>query len=76
MGKELACTSTGRSSTGRRRFLRGLVAATSGAAALGVAARSGTAVAAAPEANTESHDESKGYRETQHIRDYYRTASF
>ncbi|MEX0730839.1 MAG: hypothetical protein WD057_08615 [Aquisalimonadaceae bacterium] len=58
----------------RRKFLK-TMAATGGAAAVALSA--GTAVAgvreeAEPTASSEKH----GYKETQHIKDYYAKASF
>ena len=56
----------------RRRFLLGVSA--TGAAAAGAAVAASNAVAVvAPEASS-SPQSSSGYRETQHVRDYYRTA--
>ena len=49
----------------RRRFLLALGAGSAGAAAAAVP------VASAVEAATAATEESKGYRETQHVRDYY-----
>ena len=49
----------------RRRFLLALGAGSAGAAAAAVP------VANAVEAATASASESKGYRETEHVRDYY-----
>ena len=49
----------------RRRFLLALGAGSAGAAAAAVP------VANAVEAATSAADESKGYRETDHVRDYY-----
>lgn len=56
----------------RRRFLLSLGAGGAGAAAAGVAAAAATVkpVEAKPESK------SSGYRETQHVRDYYRSAKF
>ncbi|MPZ45257.1 MAG: formate dehydrogenase [Betaproteobacteria bacterium] len=54
----------------RRRFLLSLGAGGAGAAAAGVAAAAGTV---AP-AETAPKSKSSGYRETQHVRDYYRSA--
>ena len=56
----------------RRRALRGL-ATTPALAAVAVAA---APVEAAPVAAPEPDAPSKGYQETRHVRDYYRTASF
>lgn len=56
----------------RRRALRGL-ATTPALAAVAVAGNAN----AAPELPVETKaTESKGYQETQHVRDYYRTADF
>jgi hypothetical protein len=49
----------------RRRFLFALGAGSAGAAAAAIP------VANAVDATTAQQDESKGYRETEHIRDYY-----
>ena len=56
----------------RRRFLFSLGAG--GAAAAATAAMPGAG--AAQVATTDSDDTGSGYRETQHVRDYYRTAKF
>lgn len=61
--------------TDRRGFLRGVVAASSSVALLGGALRSGVANAS-PEAVTGQPKGTKGYQVTQHVLDYYRTASF
>lgn len=63
----------------RRRALRGLAttpAIAAGAIAV-VAGQSAAAAHAKPEPDHE-HDRQtdKGYQDTQHVRDYYRTASF
>ncbi len=59
----------------RRRALRGL--ATSPALAAGAAAAVTSQVHAEPLADaTAQVTTDKGYQETQHVRDYYRTASF
>tara|TARA_R110002049_G_scaffold53959_1_gene150491 strand:+ start:1720 stop:1926 length:207 start_codon:yes stop_codon:yes gene_type:complete len=58
----------------RRRALRGL--ATSPALAAGAAAALTTNAGAAPEAEAPAVTTDKGYQETPHVRDYYRTASF
>jgi hypothetical protein len=55
----------------RRRFLLSLSAGGAGAAAVAVAA-SPAAAAAIAEDRTESTDDA-AYRETAHVRDYYRT---
>ena len=49
----------------RRRFLFALGAGSAGAAAAAIP------VANAVDAATTQNDESKGYRETEHVRDYY-----
>ena len=49
----------------RRRFLFALGASGAGAAAAAIP------VANAVDASSAQDDESKGYRETQHVRDYY-----
>jgi hypothetical protein len=59
----------------RRGFVRDLLAAGTGVAAV-AATGSGAAVAAAPATGEGEGDSARGYRETQHVRDYYRTASF
>src|SRR4051794_12434036 len=56
----------------RRRFLFTLGAGGAGAAAAAVAAVPGAAVIEAT--NVKPNDSGSGYRETQHVRDYYRTA--
>ncbi|MFK7965820.1 MAG: formate dehydrogenase [Burkholderiaceae bacterium] len=59
----------------RRRALRGL--ATTPALAAGAAAAVATQAGAEPIAEAEKTVEAdKGYQETQHVRDYYRVASF
>lgn len=59
----------------RRRALRGL--ATTPAIAAGAAAAVATQAGAEPVVEIEQKVEAdKGYQETQHVRDYYRTASF
>ncbi len=58
----------------RRRFLMGLAAAGGGAAAVAVAGQSVAAVPAVDE-QAVNQGEQRGYRETRHVRDYYRTAS-
>lgn len=59
----------------RRRALRGL--ATSPALAAGAAAVvTGSANAESVIESTPEVTTDKGYQETQHVRDYYRTASF
>lgn len=60
-------------SEGRRAFLRGTVATGAGAAV--VATVPGVAVAATSEAAAEPDAKQKGYRLTQHILDYYKTAA-
>lgn len=56
----------------RRRFLLGVSATGAAAAGAAVAASNAVAVVAPAAANTQ--EPSSGYRETQHVRDYYRTA--
>lgn len=56
----------------RRRFLLGVSATGVAAAGATVAASNAVAVVAPGAANTP--ESSSGYRETQHVRDYYRTA--
>ena len=59
----------------RRRALRGL--ATSPALAAGAAVAVSANAGAEPQATvTPEVTTDKGYQETQHVRDYYRTASF
>ncbi|MGH1360359.1 MAG: formate dehydrogenase [Burkholderiaceae bacterium] len=59
----------------RRRALRGL--ATSPALAAGAAAVVSGSASAEPVADpTPEVTADKGYQETKHVRDYYRTASF
>jgi len=59
----------------RRRALRGL--ATTPAIAAGAAAAVATQAGAESVVETEPKVQAdKGYQETQHVRDYYRTASF
>jgi hypothetical protein len=53
--------------TRRRRFLLALGAGSAGAAVAAVP------VANAVDATSAAADESKGYRETEHVRDYYAT---
>lgn len=57
----------------RRGFLKGMAAA-GGAAALGVWSGSTAANTAQTPAAQEASPEPKGYRVTQHVRDYYRVA--
>ena len=56
----------------RRRFLLG-VSATSAAAAGAAVVASKAAAMVAPDATPDAQS-SSGYRETKHVRDYYRTA--
>ncbi|MCC6535400.1 MAG: transcriptional initiation protein Tat [Burkholderiales bacterium] len=56
----------------RRRFLLSLGASSAAVAAAGVPAASGTVALA----ETAPGEKSSGYRETQHVRDYYRSAKF
>jgi len=56
----------------RRRFLLALGAGGAGAAAAAAAAL--PAMAAAQSATALPTDQDTGYRETKHVRDYYRTA--
>jgi hypothetical protein len=58
----------------RRRFLFSLGAGGAAAAAAATAAVPGASVAQV--ATTDSDDTGSGYRETLHVRDYYRTAKF
>ena len=57
----------------RRGFLLALSAGSAGVAAAAASAMPGAAIATAS-APTAPAVEDAGYRETQHIRDYYRTA--
>jgi hypothetical protein len=64
------------SSKTRRQFLK---SALIGGGAAAVAVASGTVVAAAPadkKAPERRKPESRGYRETEHVREYYKTAEF
>ena len=56
----------------RRRFLLSLSAGGAGAAA--VAAASSSAIAVVAPAMPDAGNATSGYRETEHVRDYYRTA--
>ena len=60
----------------RRAFLRRSVAMAAGGAAMAVA--SGPTLAGAPETVQQAPENSprKGYRVTQHVLDYYKTAAF
>jgi len=60
-------------SESRRAFLRGTVATGAGAAI--AATVPGVAVAATPDTASEPDTKQKGYRLTQHILDYYKTAA-
>ena len=57
----------------RRKFLRTTLAAGAGAAVAGVAADA-LAAETIPDAQAKAEAQ-QGYHETQHIRDYYRTAA-
>jgi hypothetical protein len=57
----------------RRRFLRTLGVGGAGAAVAGVTAAAGTVT---PVETKPEESKSSGYRETQHVRDYYRSAKF
>lgn len=57
----------------RRTFLRGTVLTSAGAAV--AAAVPGVAIASAAETESEPGSKQKGYRLTQHIVDYYKTAA-
>lgn len=59
----------------RRGFLRDVVATSSSVAVLSVTSGIGVANAST-EAKTRQTEDGKGYRVTQHVLDYYRTASF
>ena len=56
----------------RRDFLRTGIAASAGAAAVAAV----PVAVAAPEAPVKEEKVDKGYHETPHIKDYYRTAKF
>jgi len=56
----------------RRRFLLSLSAG--GASAAAVAAASSSAIAVVAPVPADKAGESSGYRETEHVRDYYRSA--
>lgn len=58
----------------RRRFLKTMLVG--GAAAAAVAAAGGAVAAPAEPEPAEAAPEKLGYRETQHIRDYYAHADF
>jgi hypothetical protein len=60
-------------SESRRAFLRGTVATGAGAAV--AATVPGVAVAATSDTSPEPDTKQKGYRLTQHILDYYKTAA-
>lgn len=64
-----------RTQEGRREFLKGALL---GSGAAVVAAASGGALASTPEPEPAAEPKArpKGYRETAHIRDYYKTAQF
>jgi len=64
---------SGGAGVSRRSFIREVVAAGSGLAA--VAALGSAHADTQAEANAAQGSESRGYHETQHIRDYYRTAA-
>jgi hypothetical protein len=55
----------------RRKFLFSLSAGSAGAAAAAVAGTGAIAIVATQPTDA---DKSSGYRETEHVRDYYRTA--
>ncbi len=59
------------SEPGRRQFLKTLTAAGAGAAVVAV---SGEASAAEADPDTRSDKKAQGYRETDHIREYYKSA--
>ena len=58
---------------GRREFLKGALL-TGGAVAVGLAAGEVVAEPKATPASAEALPESKGYRVTEHIQEYYKTA--
>jgi len=62
-----------KSKKSRREFLKGAVAA-GGAAAVVVSTGSTAAITSEKVAVANPIEQEKGYRETQHIRDYYNTA--
>jgi hypothetical protein len=59
----------------RRGFLRDLITTSSSIAVLSVASGIGVA-SASTQAESRVNGTSQGYRVTQHVLDYYRTASF
>ncbi len=63
----------GPSKQGRREFLKGALL-TGGAVAAGLAAGEAAATPQAAPANAQAVPQSKGYRVTEHIQDYYKTA--
>jgi nitrous oxide reductase len=60
----------------RRTFMKGVAAAGGVAAAAGGAAVAGGSAEDTPKAAAQDPAESKGYRETAHVREYYRLAQF
>jgi hypothetical protein len=67
-----AVTSSPDTNLKRRRFLLGLGAGGAGAATVAIGAM--PALATAEPAADVSNQGGNGYRETEHVRDYYRTA--
>jgi len=63
------------STTGRRGFLRGLVATGASAAAVSLVVGS-DAASASTETAPDRPANAKGYQVTRHVLEYYRTASF
>lgn len=61
-------------SESRRRFLRASLATGAGAAAVAVTTGE-VAASTADSASADSQAKDKGYRLTQHVADYYRTAA-
>lgn len=71
---ECNCRDLGRR-VSRRGFVRDLLRAGSGLAAVAVCGGAGAAEGPRPQTGAESGEPQGGYRETAHVRDYYRTAS-
>jgi hypothetical protein len=64
---------SGAGNKSRREFLKGALI-TGGVVAVGLAAREVVAAPKAMPASAETPPESKGYRVTEHIQEYYKTA--
>jgi len=60
----------------RRNFLRRAVVATGATGAAAAAYATGTTVESTPDSAKPAPKSDKGYRETDHIREYYRLARF